>query len=134
MNDLVKVQPREDKIKISEEVVATIAGIAVSEIENLASMGGGFVDGIAGMLGRKTPGRGIKVEMKENQVILDLAIVMQYGCKIHEVARDMQARVRDAVEGMTGMEVTSVNVNVLGVSIGKESSKIEVVDELPQQA
>lgn len=133
MNELVKEQPREDKIRISEEVVATIAGIAAAEVENLASMSGGFVDGIVGILGRKTPGRGIKVELKENQATIDLSIVMQYGCKIHEVARDMQTRVRDAVESMTGMEVISVNVNILGVSVDKEAKKIEVVDELPRQ-
>lgn len=134
MNELVKEQTREDKIRISEEVIATIAGIAASENANVASMGGSFVDGIAGMLGKKTPGKGIKVELRENQVNIDLSVVMQYGCKIHEVSRDMQNRVRKAVEDMTGLEVLSVNVSVLGVSLGKEAGKIEVVDELPPQA
>lgn len=135
MNDMENVQSGGDKIRISEEVVATIAGIAASGIENVASMSGGFADGIAGMLGRKSPSKGIKVEMKENLVVIDLAVVMQYGCKIHEVARDMQARVREAVESMTGMEVTSVNVNVLGVTVGKDSGlKAEVIDEIPSQA
>ena len=133
MDEMVNEQIREDKIRISEEVIATIAGIAASENENLASMSGGFVDGIAGMLGRKSSGKGIKVELKENSAVIDLAVVMQYGCKIHEVARDMQARVRDAVESMTGMVVTSVNVNVLGVSVGKDVVKMEVVNELPPQ-
>ncbi|NLV37266.1 MAG: Asp23/Gls24 family envelope stress response protein [Clostridiaceae bacterium] len=130
MSEQLKEQNREDKIKISEEVIATIAGIAASENENVASMGGGFVDGIAGMLGRKTPSKGIKVEMKEDQVIIDLAVVMQYGCKIHEVARDMQRRVREAVEDMTGLEVLTINVSVLGVSMGKEAAKVELLEEL----
>lgn len=134
MNEPLKEQVREDKIKISEEVIATIAGIAASENENVASMSGGFVDGIAGMLGRKTPGKGIKVEMKEDQVNIDLAVVMQYGCKIHEVARDMQKRVRETVEDMTGLEVLSINVNVLGVSLNNEVAKVELLDELPSQA
>jgi uncharacterized alkaline shock family protein YloU len=135
MNELVKEQQsREDKIRISEEVIATIAGIAASGNENVASMGGGFVDGIAGMLGRKAPGKGIKVELKDNQVNLDIAVVMQYGCKIHEAARDMQNRVRSAVEEMTGLEVLSVNVSVLGVSINKEANKVEVVDDVSSQA
>ena len=59
---------------------------------------------------------------------------MQYGCKMHEVAREIQTRVRDAVENMTGMEVVSVDVNVLGVSVDRGAGKIEVVDELPRQA
>ncbi len=134
MNELMKELPGDDKIKISEEVIATIAGIAASENENLVSMSGGIVDGIAGMLGKKSPGKGIKVELKENQVSIDLSIVTQYGCKIHEVVRVMQARVREAVESMTGMVVTSVNVNVLGVSINKGAEKAEVFDELPPHA
>ena len=97
-------------------------------------MGGGFVDGIAGMLGRKAPSKGIKVELKENQVSLDLAVVMQYGCRIHEAARDMQSRVRNAVEEMTGLEVLNVNVSVLGVNINKEANKVEVIDDVPLQA
>lgn len=134
MNELVKEQIREDKIKISEEVIATIAGIAASGNENVASMGGGFVEGIVGMLGKKAPSKGIKVEMKENQVNIDLAVIMQYGCKIHEVARDMQDRVRKAVQDMAGLEVLNVNVSVLGVSLSKENGKVEVIDEIPPQA
>ena len=133
MSEQVKEQPkREDKIRISEEVIATIAGIAASDNQNVASMGGGFVDGIAGMLGRKTPGKGIKVELKDHQVNIDIAVVMQYGCKIHEAARDMQKRVRDAVEDMTGLEVLNVNVSVLGINVSKEGDKVELLlDEIP---
>jgi uncharacterized alkaline shock family protein YloU len=133
MDEMINTQPKEDKIKISEDVIATIAGIAASENENLASMSGGFVDGIAGMLGRKSPSKGVRVEIKDNTVIIDMSVVMQYGCKIHEVSRDMQNRVRQAVETMTGMVVTSVNINVLGVSLGKETGKLEVVDETINQ-
>lgn len=133
MDEMINAQQREDKIKISEDVIATIAGIAASENENLASMSGGFVDGIAGMLGRKSPSKGIKVEIRDNTATIDMSVVMQYGCKIHEVSRDMQKRVRQAVETMTGMVVTSVNVNVLGVSLGKETGKLEVVDETTNQ-
>lgn len=139
MNELVKEQSREDKIRISEDVIATIAGIAASENENVVSLGGGFVDGIAGMLGRKSPSKGIKVELKENQVAIDLSAVMQYGCKIHEVARNMQSRIREAVGDMTGLEVVSVNISVIGIVTDKESvrleaAKLEAVDELPPQA
>ncbi len=129
MSDIVKTQGKEDKIKISEEVIATIAGIAASEVDSLASMSGGLVDGIAGMLGRKNLGKGIKVEIKDNYVVIDLSIIMQYGCKIHEVSREIQERVRSAVESMTGMQVTAVNVNVLGISMGKDAGKIEMVDD-----
>jgi len=134
MNELPNEQTREDKIRISEEVIATIAGIAATEITDVASLSSGFVDGIAGMLGKKSPGRGIKVELKDTQVSIDISVVMQYGCKIHEVAREMQTRVRTVVEDMTGLEVLNVNINILGVSMGKDTGKLQVVDELPPQA
>jgi uncharacterized alkaline shock family protein YloU len=133
MNEQLKEQNREDKIRISEDVIATIAGIAASEDENIASMSAGFVDGIAGMLGKKTPSRGIKVEMKEDQVNIDISVIIQYGCKIHEVARNMQGRVRKAVEDMTGLNVTNVNVSVLGVNLSKGDGKLEIADEEPPQ-
>lgn len=134
MSELAKEQTREDKIRISEEVIATIAGIAATELSDVTSLSAGFVDGIAGMLGKKSPGRGIKVELKDNQACIDISVVMQYGCKIHEVAREMQTRVRTAVENMTGLEVLNVNINILGVSVGKDAGKLQVVDELPPQA
>jgi len=129
MTDLVKTQGKDDKIRISDEVIATIAGIAASEVENLASMSGGLKDGIAGVFGKKSFGKGIKVEVKENDVAIEMSIIMQYGCKIHEVSRQIQERVRSAVEDMTGMLVTAVNINVLGVSVGKDTVKIEMVDD-----
>lgn len=94
-------------------------------------MGGTFVDGLAGMLGRKAPSKGIKVELKDNLVNIDMSVIMQYGCKIHEAARDMQKRVRDAVEDMTGLEVLNVNVSVLGINISKDGDKVELLDEIP---
>lgn len=134
MSELTKEQTREDKIRISEEVIATIAGIAATELSDVTSLSSGFVDGIAGMLGKKSPGRGIKVELKDNQASIEISVVMQYGCKIHEVAREMQTRVRTAVENMTGLEILNVSINVLGVSMGKDAGKLQVVDELPPQA
>lgn len=128
MSDIVKTQDN-DRIRISEEVIATIAGIAASEVENLASMSGGLKDGIAGVFGKKSFGKGIKVEARENEVTIDMSIIMQYGCKIHEVSRQIQQMVRTAVEDMTGMSVTSVNISVLGVSVGKDSARVQVIDD-----
>lgn len=121
----------EDKVKIADEVIGTIAGIAASEVESLASMRGGFVDGIGGMFGVKNHGKGIKVEVKEADVYIDMSVIVQYGCKIHEVAKEIQSRVRQSVENMTGLSVAAVNISVLGISMGKDSKKIEMVDEIP---
>jgi uncharacterized alkaline shock family protein YloU len=128
MVDNIKKEERQDKIRIADEVIMTIAGIAASQVENVTSMSGGIGDGIAGILGKKNLGKGVKVEAGEKEVAIDLSVVVEYGCKIHEVARSIQVKVRDAVESMTGMEVVQVNVNVLGINVAKDLKSEE--DEL----
>lgn len=133
MSEMVdnEIAVSEDKVKIADEVICTIAGIAASEVESLAAMRGGFVDGIGGMFGMKNHGKGIKVEVKDADAIIDMSIVVQYGCKIHEVAKEIQSKVRQTVEDMTGLHVAAVNISVLGITMGKDSKKVEVVDEVP---
>lgn len=119
-------EANEDKLKIVDEVVETIAGIEASKVRYVASLsGGGFTDGLAGILGKKNLGKGVKVEALENKVKVFLSIVVEYGCKIHIVAKDVQSTVRAAIENMTGLEVAEVNVNVVGISIPKEARKEE---------
>jgi uncharacterized alkaline shock family protein YloU len=109
----------ENKIKIAAEVIATIAGISASEIEGVSSMSGGIADGIASILGKKNMGKGVKVDLNEKDVTIDLSIIVQYGCKIHNVARNVQESVRAAILDMTDLNVLEVNINVLGVSTEK---------------
>lgn len=117
MTEQTKNTQKEDRIRIADEVIATIAGIAASEVEDVVSMSGNIGDGIAGMLGKKNMTKGIKVELGEKDVALDLSIVVRYGCKVHHVAKNIQDKVRAVVEDMTGMNVVEVNVNVLGVQL-----------------
>ena len=110
---------RKDKITIADEVIATIAGIAASGVRDVTSMSGNIADGIAGMLGKKNFGKGVKVETGEKEVIIDLSVIVEYGCKIHYVEQEIQKSVREAVEEMTGMDVVEVNVHIVGVNTGK---------------
>jgi len=110
---------REDKITIADEVIATIAGIAASEVKDVTSMSGNIADGIVGMLGKKNFGKGVKVDAGEKEVAIDLSVIVEYGCRIHHVAQQIQNNVREAVEEMTGMDVVQVNVNVVGVNTSK---------------
>ncbi|MCX7715229.1 MAG: Asp23/Gls24 family envelope stress response protein [Clostridia bacterium] len=113
-------------IKIAVDVVSTIAGIATSEIEGVASMYGSIAGGIAEMLGaKKNPGKGVKVEMKEESVIIDLYIIVDYGIRIPELAWEIQENVKSSVETMTGLEVEKVNIHIEGVSFEKEKKKAE---------
>lgn len=104
-------------IKISNDVVAVIAGVAVSEVPGVYGMSGGFAGGISEVLkGKKNLAKGIKVEATEKSAKIDVNIIVEYGSRIPEVAFEIQNRVKKAVENMTGLKVTEVNVNVQGVN------------------
>ena len=107
----------QESIQISNDVIAVIAGVAVSEVSGVASMAGGFAGGISEVLsGKKNMAKGIKVEKTESKIKIDVNIVVEYGTRIPDVAFEIQNRVKKAVESMTGMNVEEVNVHVQGVN------------------
>ncbi|MFO7952372.1 MAG: Asp23/Gls24 family envelope stress response protein [Bacillota bacterium] len=116
-------------VRIAEEVVSTIAGLAATEIEGVAFMSGGIGGGIAEVLGRKNLAKGIKVEVGIEEAKLDIFIIIEYGARIPDVAWDIQEGVKKAVENMTGLRVSNVNVHVQGVHFpqqeGEESEGVE---------
>lgn len=106
----------ENGIKIADDVVAVIAGVAVSEVPGVAGMSGGFAGGISEVLsGKKNLAKGIKVEVGDKETKIDVNIIVEYGTRIPEVAFEIQNRVKTAVETMTGLKVLEVNVHVQGV-------------------
>ena len=112
-------------IKISEEVVKIIAGLATTEIKGVAGMSGGLAGGIAEMLGRKNLSKGVKAEVGEKETAIDISVIVEYGSNIQEVAIQIQNNVKNAVESMTGLKVKEVNVNIQGVSFGQEAKEEE---------
>ena len=106
----------ENGIEISNDVIAVIAGVAVSEVQGVASMAGGFAGGITEVLsGKKNLSKGIKVDADEKEVRIDVNIIVEYGSRIPDVAYEIQTRVKKSVENMTGLKVSEVNVHVQGV-------------------
>ena len=116
-------------IKISDDVVAVIAGVAVSEVPGVYGMAGGFAGGIGEVLsGKKNLSKGIKVEVGEKETKIDVNIIVEYGTRIPDVAFEIQNRVKKAVETMTGLKVIETNVHVQGVNTdnqGIEETKTE---------
>lgn len=110
-------------VKISDEVVAIIAGIAATEVSGVAGMSGGIAGGIAEMLGRKNLSKGVKVEVGEKEAAIDVYIIVEYGCRIPDVAWDIQEKVKNSVETMTGLNVIEVNIHIQGVNIEKDHKK-----------
>ena len=118
----------DNTIKIADDVVAVIAGVAVSEIPGVYGMAGSFAGGITEVLsGKKNLSKGIKVEVGEKDTKIDVNIIVEYGTRIPDIAYEIQNRVKKAVENMTGLKVLEVNVHVQGVNteFDKDSKKTE---------
>jgi len=128
MEEIVQGNLEIGNVKISEEVVAIIAGVAAMDVPGVAGMSGGIAGGIAEILGRKNLSKGVKVEVGEKEAAIDLYIIVEYGCRIPDVSWDIQEKVKNAVETMTGLDVIEINIHVQGVNIEKENKK-EPTDE-----
>jgi uncharacterized alkaline shock family protein YloU len=113
-------------IRIADEVVGIIAGMAAMEISGVAGMSGGLVGGFAEMLGKKNLSKGVKVEVGEKEAAVDLFIIVEYGIRIPDVALRVQENVKKAIESMTGLEVVEVNVHVQGVGFSYDNKEEEV--------
>lgn len=114
-------------IRIADDVVSIIAGLAATEIEGIAGMSAGLVGGIAEILGRKNFAKGVKVEVGEREAAVDLYIIVKYGVRIPDIALAAQENVKQAIETMTGLSVVEVNIHVQGVGFPEE----EVQEEEP---
>jgi uncharacterized alkaline shock family protein YloU len=117
------IEQEQDSVRISPDVIASIAGLAATEVEGIADMSGGIVGGIAEKLGRKDLSKGIKVNLDGEVVKIEINIIVEFGVQIAEVARKLSQVVRAAVEKSTGLKVASVSVNVLGLNIPKEQEE-----------
>lgn len=113
------LQSDKGTIKIADEVVRVIAGLAADETEGI-SMSGGIVGGIAEKLGRKSLSKGVKVQVSEKEASVDLYVIADYGVNIANVATKIQDNVRKSIEEMTGLSVPEVNVHVQGVNVSSD--------------
>lgn len=122
-------------VSFATDVVATIAGLAVTEVEGVASMasqGGGLVD----MFSRKNSRnftKGVRIDLDGNKVTVDITIVVEYGSPVPDVARSIQENVKKAVETMSGLDVRSVDVHVSGVSFEREQRTNAELEEQRRQ-
>jgi uncharacterized alkaline shock family protein YloU len=117
-------------VKISDEVVGVIAGLATTEVQGIVGMSASLVGGISQILsGKKNLSKGVKVSVGENSATIDLYVVVEYGVKIPEVAEQVQDNVKKAVETMTGLTVSSINIHVQNVVIPKLQESVEEYEE-----
>ncbi|ORT98950.1 Alkaline shock protein [Anaerovibrio sp. JC8] len=123
--EMITIDDGMGAVRIADEVVSMMAGIAALEIPGIAGMSGGLAGGIAELLGRKNLSKGVKVEVGEKEARVDLYIIVKYGERIPDVAIAVQENVKKQIESMTGLSVVEVNVHVQGVDFGEEETKDE---------
>ena len=104
-------------VKIADEVVAIIAGLAATEVEGVSSMAGNITNELISKLGMKKLSRGVKVDVLEGVVTVSLALNLKYNYSIVDVTAKVKEKVKSAIENMTGLEVADINIRVAGVEM-----------------
>ena len=117
---VLKIDGDRGEVRIADEVVAIIAGMAATDVRGVASMAGNIKNELVSMMGMKTLSKGVKVDVTEEHVSVDLSLNIKYGYNIPDVSERVQDRVKSAIENMTGLTVLDVNVRIAGVNINEQ--------------
>lgn len=107
-------------IKISDDVIASIVGLAVSEVEGIDSMVGNYTKEKVAKSGIKNSSKGVKVVIEDNTVSAEVYVIIKYGFPIPALTAAVQERIKSAVESMTGLSVSTVNVHITGINVPEE--------------
>ncbi len=108
-------------VNISNEVIEIITSIAVKEIDGVSGLYGNFSDNIGELFKKNNYKKGVKVQVENEKVIIDLDVIVDFGVKIPDVSFDIQEAVKSAIENMTDLKVTEVNIHVEGIKEKKET-------------
>ena len=111
------------EVQIADEVVTIIAGLVATEVDGVASMAGNITNELVSKLGMKNLSKGVKVEIVDSVVSVDLTLNIEYGMNILETSKKVQEKVKAAIENMTGLEVADVNIHIASVGMENEKSK-----------
>ena len=117
----IKMEENLGEVKIADEVVAIIAGLAAMEVDGVSSMAGNATKELINKFGRKSLSKGVKVDVLEGIVTVSLAMNIKFGYSIKDVTEKVQEKVKTAIEYMTGLEVADVNIRVAGVDVPEEA-------------
>ena len=106
-------------VQIADDVVAMVAGIAATEIDGVSAMAGNITNELMSKVGMKKLTKGVRVDVIGKKVVVDLAVTMKYGYHIPATCQKVQAKVKNAIENMTGLNVEYVNIRIAGIEVQK---------------
>lgn len=118
--DLEEANTKLGKVEISPDVIEVITSLAAAEVDGVATMRGNFATGVAEKLGRKSHGKGVKVDLAEDGISVDVYVVMNYGVSIPDVAKKIQDNIHQTLMTMTAIDLTAVNVHVVGIQLEQQ--------------
>jgi uncharacterized alkaline shock family protein YloU len=132
-NGLLEMNPENSgrgRVEIAPEVIEVIAGIAASEVEGVAQMRGNFAAGVVERLGKKNHGKGVKVELLETGIKVDVYCVMKFGISIPTVAQKVQDNIRQTLLNMTALETEEINIHIVGIQFESVKNETEIEQEI----
>ncbi len=109
-------------IRIADDVIASVAALAATEIEGVAGMAGNITNEFVGKFGVKNLSKGVKVNLYDGSMDVSLSLIIKYGSSIPEVSEKVQERVKTMIESMTGLLVENVSVNIVGMDASVEET------------
>ncbi|WP_455662339.1 Asp23/Gls24 family envelope stress response protein [Pradoshia sp.] len=118
------------KVEIAPEVIEVIAGLAASEVEGIAQMRGNFASGVVEKLGKKNHGKGVKVELSEDGIKIDVYCLVKFGISIPKVAQEAQDNIRQTLLNMTALDANEVNIHIVGVQFETAKAETEVEEQV----
>lgn len=130
INEFNEQEKNDGTIKISDEVIATITSVAVSETDGVCNLSGSLTGEIAMRFGKKNINKGIKVTTTDDGTVIDISVTVKYGIRIPDIAWEIQENVKKSVESMSGLNVLKVNIHVVGVEFEDEKT---VTDDKKQE-
>ncbi|HET7615479.1 MAG TPA: Asp23/Gls24 family envelope stress response protein [Bacillales bacterium] len=117
------------KVEISPEVIEVIASIAATEVEGVSAMRGNFASGVAERLGRRTHGKGVKVDLNDDGITIDVYVFLNYGVSIPKVGQKIQDNICQTLRTMTSLEVKAANIHVVGIQFEDNTHVADEIEE-----
>ncbi len=127
---MIEEKEANGQIQISDEVISIIAGTAAAETEGVSLPSSASVSSVKGFFGKKNQSKGVKVTVEENTALIEIEVVVKFGINIKNACEEVQQKVKNAVETMTGLTVSGVNINVTAIMVEKEQpAQVDIEEE-----
>lgn len=127
---MIEEKEANGQIQISDEVISIIAGTAAAETEGVSLPSSAPVSSVKGFFGKKNQSKGVKVTVEENTALIEIELVVKFGINIKNACEEVQQKVKNAVETMTGLTVSGVNINVTAIMVEKEQpAQVDIEEE-----